>query len=187
MRTFFLILLGVVTSFTAQSQISKKLAKDTVIWNKEMGLTADLFQAKRSKGAAGYTSCGILFYSNEKTGNMIFNVEALFVKSKSFLKDSSLYVLRHEQLHFDICELYARKLRQKIIARDFKKVKNIVQEIQRFYDKTVAELNREQEKYDNDTEHGMNAVKQKMWSEDITRQLEELKQFESTEIDVVNK
>lgn len=186
-KYILLVFAAVALTSSAQAQLSKKMAKDTIIWSSASALTPDLFQAKRSKGSGGYTSAGILFYTNEKNGNMIYHVEAFFLKSKSFLKDSSIYIMRHEQLHFNISELNARRLRQRIIARDFAKVKNIRQEIQRMYDKTAAETQRDQDKYDRETENGLNAVKQKMWSDTIAKQLEELKQFESTEIDIANK
>ena len=47
--------------------------------------------------------------------SLIVVVEAFFDKQNSWVKkDTTAYALKHEQLHFDITELYARKLKQSI-------------------------------------------------------------------------
>ena len=114
-----------------------------------------------------------------------FHVEAIFVKSKSYITNYSEYVLKHEQLHFDVCELYARKLRQKLTETDFKKVKNVQQLIQNAYTKISQDFNKEQDRYDEDTEHGLNAAKQQVWNDDINRRIKELDAFGDTEINTV--
>jgi hypothetical protein len=166
------------------SQLTKKQSQDTLIWNKSFPLVKENFSGKRNGKAPAFTACGMFFYSKEKNGNMLFYVEAIFLKSKSYMRDSSAYILKHEQLHFDICELYSRKMRQQISEKDFKKVKNVRQEIQRTYDKFSREMEKEEIKYDNDCEHGMNAAKQKVWMENISQELSSLNKYEATEIDI---
>ena len=73
------------------------------------------------------------------------------------------------------------------MERDFTKVKNIQFEIQKMYDKVNGDLQKEQSKYDADTEHGLNAAKQKLWNENIDIQLGELEDYIVTEIDIANK
>jgi len=41
-----------------------------------------------------------------------YNFEVLFIKNESWIKKDSKNLLEHEQLHFDIAELFARKLRK---------------------------------------------------------------------------
>lgn len=118
---------------------------------------------------------------------MLFVVEAVFLKSKSFLKDDSPYILKHEQLHFDICEVNTRKLRKAIMEKDFSKVKDIVAVITKIYNKAAEELTKEQYAYDGDTQNGMNGAKQKLWNERIEKELLELDGFSSTQIDIANK
>jgi len=107
------------------------------------------------------------------------------MKSKSYIRENAPYVLKHEQLHFDITELYARKLRQMMHETDFKKVKNISAEISKMYNRVMADENKEQNKYDKDTEHGLNAAKQQVWSDDIAARLGAAEAFTATEINVV--
>ena len=47
-------------------------------------------------------------------GILNYRVEVIFLKNQEWTKDTTSYVLAHEQLHFDIAELYARKLRKAI-------------------------------------------------------------------------
>ena len=105
----------------------KKFRNDTIVWKADSLLDKDDFKSKAKGSALGFTASGIILYPSENAGVLVFYVEAIFVKSKSYITKFSDYVLKHEQLHFDICELYARKLRQKINEVDFKKVKNVQQ------------------------------------------------------------
>jgi hypothetical protein len=95
--------------------------------------------------------------------------------------------LKHEQIHFDICELYARKLRQKFTETNFAKVKSLDNETTKMYTKISSELFKEEEKYDKDTEHGLNSAKQKIWDADIKAKLKELEAFSKSNINIANK
>jgi hypothetical protein len=188
MKPLYFFLLFAFYAPLSYSQTNKKFAQDTIIWSADRPLTKEDFKVKKSSKAAASTSSGLFLHSEDKEGTLMFYVEAIFSKSKSFfMKEESLYTLKHEQLHFDITELHARKLRQKIIQRDFKKTSKVRETIQKMYDKAFEDCQREQSNYDRDTEHGINAAKQQVWSEKITQQLLELEAFSSTEIDIANK
>jgi hypothetical protein len=169
------------------AQLSQKEAQDTIIWNSAVPLTKDFFLAKRSKygkDIPAYIVSAIYLYQKEKDGTRMFYIEAIMLKSKSYMKEETPYILNHEQLHFDICELYARKLRQRIAEKDFTKVKDIVSVVSQFYEKTTSEYQKRETAYDNDTQHGINAAKQKVWNETIARELAELEQFASPEVNI---
>lgn len=185
MKKIFVISIMMVISLTSFAQLSKRMAQDTLVWKSDSMLTKEDFKAKHGGSNAGSTSSFIYLYPKEKNATVNFIVEAIFLKSKSFLKEESPYIIKHEQLHFDISELYARKLRKAIADKDFKKVNKIVDVIQQLYNKITSEWQREEAKYDNDTEHGMNAAKQQVWNENIAKQLKELEQFTSTEVNIV--
>ena len=163
----------------------RKLKNDTVVWKQDSLLHKEDFKARgKSNGPLGFAATGIFMYPGESGGELLFYVEALFIKSKSYITQYSEYVLRHEQIHFDICELYARKLREKMINTNFKNVKNLQAETTKLYKKVSTDLFKEQEKYDKDTEHGINSAKQKLWEEDIQNRIKELEAFSTSAINI---
>jgi hypothetical protein len=181
-----IIAIAFILCFVRQStaQLSKKMAQDTVIWSAEVPLTKEFFQAKRSqygKNVPAYIMSAIYLYQKEKDGTLPFYVEAIMLKSKSYMKEETSYTLNHEQLHF---ELYARKLRQRIAEKDFTKVKDIVAVINKMYAKIIEEYRKREEQYDNDTQHGVNAAKQKIWNETIAAELLALDSFASIEVNI---
>jgi hypothetical protein len=190
MKKIFLLSLTLLLCLAGYSQKLekinvKKLKNDTLIWQKDSSLSRTDFKGKVTKQYAGCCMSFLVIKPIETHGNMMFSVQAVFMKSKSGIVQNSDYMLKHEQLHFDICELFARKLRQKMLATDFTKVKEIVPEIQNMYNKMSMELNKYQDKYDKDTNHGENPAKQKLWDDDIAKQLKDLDQFSSTTVNVV--
>ena len=134
---------------------SKKFARDTIIWHKDSLLTADNFQSKGKKDAVAFTASAIFFHTAPYDPSL-FYVEAIFMKSKSYIKENRPYVLKHVAAYeyLTLQSWYARKLRQMLRETDFKKVKNISAEIQKLYNKVLSEENKEQNNYDKDTEHG---------------------------------
>ena len=175
-----------VLNYASYAQSTKKLAKDTLIWRADSLLTVEHFQAKRNtvKGAFAYTTTTIWLYQRDIDGELLFFVDAIFLKSKSFLPKDAPYALNHEQKHFDLCEVYARKMRQKIAEKDFTKVRDIEAEIGRIYNRVMADYFKEQEQFDKDTQHGMNAAKQQVWNEKIATMLTELDAFSSNRVSI---
>ncbi|MCW3077827.1 MAG: hypothetical protein JWO32_2436 [Bacteroidetes bacterium] len=189
LKCLILFTLSAVSQQSALSPKIKKLKNDTIIWRPDSLLHKEDFKAKaKSKvGPLGYSAIGIFLYPTESGGELLFNVEALFVKSKSYITQFSEYVLRHEQIHFNICELYARILRQRISETNFKKVKDISNEIRKLYIKISDEHNKEQNAYDKDTNHGLNSAKQKDWEDDINNRIKALDKFSDISINIIKK
>lgn len=174
-------------SLNAQTA-SKKLNNDTIVWSPDSLLHPEDFKAKAKKGAAmGLSAIGIRLYTGEVKGDLVFFVKAMFMKKESYLVKNSDYILRHEQTHFDISEIYARLMRKKISQLDFKKTKSVNAEINRIYQSTMKEYFAEQDRYDKDAEHGLNPVKQKQWNEDVARRLDELKEFSQAYVNVAHQ
>jgi hypothetical protein len=190
MHKFLAVLALFLISFSnfAQRTIApniRKLKNDTIIWKQDSLLHKEDFKAKgKNSGPLGYANTGIFMYAGESGGELLFNIEALFIKSKSYITQYSEYVLKHEQIHFDICELYARKLRQKFTETNFAKVKNLDAETTKMYTKISAELFKEEEKYDRDTEHGLNSAKQKLWDADVKARLLALEEYSKSAINI---
>jgi len=91
--------------------------------------------------------------------------------------------LRHEQMHFDIAEIFARKFRKEIRICNFKG-KNVREK----FDKKTEEINTEylkyQSLYDIETNYGLNKDKQAEWNDRIARELKESEDYSETHITI---
>lgn len=110
-------------------------------------------------------------------GILNYKVEVFFLKHLAWSKDTSSYTLAHEQLHFDIAEVYARKLRKSIketVARDGSEIdlKIIIEDL-------LVEEHKVQDDYDRETAHGIYRKHQLEWEKRIVRELELLRGYSS--------
>ncbi len=69
------------------------------------------------------------------------------------VEGGSANLLAHEQLHFDITELFARKLRKAMVEFDFENSRNLRAALQALYKKTEMERALMQKKFDVETKH----------------------------------
>jgi hypothetical protein len=185
MKRILPLLLLITIAQLGFAQQKKKPLQDTLIWKKDIVITPSDFKGKKLNGppANAYTTL-LLYTKDEKSAQMLY-VEAVFLRSKSFLNDKSSITLQHERLHFDITELFARKLRQRIIQKDFTKVTtDIGEEIKKMYDQINSEWAKENELYDKEVSSGQNVVKQKEWEQKIASQLAALEQYSNKGIDI---
>ena len=87
-------------------------------------------------------------------------------------------LLKHEQLHFDLTELFARKLRHEL-----SNLKAVDSDIEAELDGTYQRINKaciaRQQLYDTETNHGRNQAEQKRWEELIGNELRGLEQYSS--------
>ncbi len=114
------------------------------------------------------------------------NFIPIFDKKKSWVAFKSKNLLKHEQLHFDITELYARKLR-KYFAEEANY--NITDSLlcQDIIYSFIDDLLDFQNLYDEETKHGIITVKQDEWNKKIKDLLEEYKEYElEIEIDEID-
>ena len=109
-------------------------------------------------------------------------VRTYFSRGDSWSKStsSSVQLLQHEQGHFDLAEVYARKFRKELVGYKFKSGE-YQQEIEAIFNKILAECDKAQVKYDKETEHGIIEADQVRWDENIKEDLEELGEFALSE------
>lgn len=138
---------------------------------------------------AALTSYQIGFTYNYEGGNEIeFIVKCQFIKSGSWVKRVAKtdYILNHEQKHFDLAEVYARKLRKTLNLTDFrgKKLREVDRIIDQLYDENWKGLTAEQDQYDREAEHGIDKVDQKRWDGIIQTKLDKLSAYTSPRVRV---
>jgi len=115
--------------------------------------------------------------------DFVFNstVTAVFLPQESWVHDApkaSAALLRHEQLHFDITELHARMLRQKLstVKLDCEHLNPAFNNLTKV---AFATWQREEGRYDQETNHGLNTEKQKFWETQVQQRLALLTSFAS--------
>lgn len=115
----------------------------------------------------------------------IINVIPVFNKKESYLSNSNYVsspedkenLLKHEQLHFDILELYARKIR-KILIKNFKKTKEMnMKSFLKILETQMFLYFEFDDKYDNDTNHSLNNEEQEKWNNKIQDELYKLNRY----------
>ena len=157
---------------------------DSILWNENYKFTWEDFKAepRAQVDAVALTVSGISFsysLSQNNDGDYQYEtfVEAHFYPEKSWYKPevSNGHILLHEQLHFDLTELYARKLRKRIAETKFSE--NIRAELNQLNDDINKELEMAQNKYDLETNHSINIEAQKQWEDFITSELKKLEAF----------
>jgi len=162
---------------------------EEIVWSKDIKLTWDDFKGrpKSSSTAGAITSSGIgrdFVYNN---GLITLNAKAAFNIKESWVKETSRHIkaLEHEQGHFDITELYARKFRIVVLETKFKKdgekAKN---QLLKIYDIIAREWDAYQDLYDKETNHHINQEKQAEWFAKIAKELVELEAYSTPEITI---
>jgi hypothetical protein len=134
--------------------------------------------------AAALTASGISFrFSVNKTGAKVTAftaiVSSLFYPEKSWYKKefANAHILKHEQFHFNITELFARKFREKISK--LKASQNINEALNSIYEAITNASLEMQRKYDLETKHSIDKEKQLEWETYITAELKKLDFFKT--------
>ncbi len=155
-------------------------AQDKIFWDKERKLDWLDFQSKTGPSAsktAATTFCGISYSLNSSTKkftNKQVKIHSFFVPSKSWAhRDHKTdLILMHEQSHFDIAELFARKFRKAISGRSLD-----AKTLHSYYEKTYDDYKAYQQQYETATNHGRIRDKQYEYSQMIDEEIERLADF----------
>jgi hypothetical protein len=174
--------------FIVSLLITNNLSAQKITWKEGQKLNWNNFKSKinnqKGKNVVAYTNCGWV-YSYVKSSNpkapVKIEIKTIFNEHKSW-KDSEKindFILTHEQKHFDIAEIFARKLRKEVAERvktsgDFNRL------FQGIYDRVLKEYTQFQMSYDQETEHGMDKEKQEDYNVLISNELENLKNYKTS-------
>ncbi|HVG12571.1 MAG TPA: DUF922 domain-containing protein [Flavisolibacter sp.] len=152
--------------------------KEFIPWTEERLLTWDDFQSKpqRRSDAVASTSTSLGLTYKLTSGALTYDITCAFSKAKSWGTLKTDYILAHEQGHFDITEIYARKLHHALAAYKVKS-KTYQQDIARIYQQTVKEKEHLQQLYDNQSDHSRNKKVQANWEEIIDALLAETRPY----------
>jgi hypothetical protein len=119
-------------------------------------------------------------------GKFKFEVKSVFLVDESWSKNkNSTPLLLHEQLHFDLTEIYARQIRKELnelkdaCGADNAQINLIVNRI-------FDEWKQEQDRYDEEVNHGLNKEAQQKWVNLISMRLNETVAYQNVENPVPN-
>ncbi len=106
-----------------------------------------------------------------------YEVQSNFYPGNSWVKPDKkdAYLLAHEQLHFDISELHARKLRKAL--EEYKLTKNVKQDLQKIYKTIETERHEMQQKFDQESRHSMQKDAEEKWQRFVRAELEKYEDF----------
>ena len=172
----------------ALSLATAALAQDAIEWSSERRLSKADFKgrAPANAGNASLSRLHIELSWGCEAGALVASARATFDPSQSWWRttpaniwgaerrgvQADAQLLEHEQLHFDLTEIAARKIRKRFddlkdACDDPKGTETIADDIA----KIDRELQEDQRRYDRETAHGTNAMAQSRWAGRIRKLL----------------
>lgn len=175
--------------------------QETKIWSESEKLKMNDFKVRsyngQKKNILAATISRINFEVKDSNNTAIIYVRAVFHANESGINkdyisnkfgfrsdDYDKFVLSHEQAHFDITELVCRKFRKEIHELNKRKKceRKIIRKIYKLNDKYYLELNRLQQQFDFETDHGHIFEKHEEWLMKIDNELRSLEEYKKIEI-----
>lgn len=173
-RTISFLLLFSTSSLCAQNgneEIIKWSASKPLTWADYKG------QPDPESDAVASTSTVLTIEYKLSAESFSYKIKSYFSKNKSWGLLKTPYILSHEQGHFDIAEIFARKLHKEMSGYKYNK-KTYEKELPRIYDKITNEKMDMQDEYDKETNHSINKEKQAEWLKKIAKLLKEYEEWD---------
>lgn len=153
---------------------SNRPTDDVIYWSENRKLTWDDFQGNPDYNyddVSALTSSGILHYKGCEDGKIIYEIKAYFEKDYSWVKAEALttHHLEHEQIHFDITQLYAQKLKLALDKQTF--FCGEEDEFDRFVQDFLMKWQKAQINYDLYTHYSMKRPQQQEWKHKVAVEL----------------
>ncbi|TXI67181.1 MAG: hypothetical protein E6Q46_03595 [Flavobacterium sp.] len=154
-----------------------------LIWNENRKITWTDFKSQNKvhsyEHASAVITPGLIAYPKTIEESKIKKVKiiATVYKNKSWYKIKEDYILNHEQVHFNITEIYARKFRKELAKIEESGDKINANTFLSLFHKIEDEHWEFQFQYEDETQRGTNFNQQKIWNEKIQKLLNELDDF----------
>ena len=168
----------IVQLFTLLLVTALQQNNNLIDWNAARKLTWEDFKGPvdtESKNAA-LTSSSINIEFGYDDDGLEYSIKCSFNKQKSWVRIRNNEVLAHEQGHFDLAELHARKLYKAMKAYKFN-ASTVSKDVNTIYDSLMNAHHEAQNLYDSETDYSRNKVKQEEWQKKIADELKDLQAF----------
>jgi hypothetical protein len=157
------------------------LSYNEVIWEESYKLDwADFSHNHQNEHYAALTASGISFSYTAKETTYDMEIFAVFDKDESWVntQKASKKLLKHEQLHFDITELWTRKMR-KAVSQTVYIDDDILNDL---YVEHIQGLSKMQAFYDEESHHSLNNKMQQEWESGVKQELAKLSDYTSISV-----
>ncbi|HEX7905051.1 MAG TPA: DUF922 domain-containing protein [Chitinophagaceae bacterium] len=160
-KYFFLLLLPL-------SAISQDKNEELIEWDASSKLSWADYKAKAdvTTDAAAITTTYLSLEYNVNQQGFNYKIQCRFSKNRSWGIHKTAYILSHEQGHFDIAEVYARKLHKAMSEYQFNK-RTFQQDLKKIYEEIMSEKEEMQNQYDEETNHSIRKDRQAEWLKKI--------------------
>ena len=157
---------------------ANSIAQDTIHWQSNYKLMWSDFtgQPDMTSEYKAITAADIKFILSYNNSSFDVKVDCIFDKKKSWTSRIDSIGLVHEQGHFDIAELFARKLRKAFREYVFNP-KTIESDFNKIFDSIKKERKAFNNLYDKETNFSRNKIKQIYWNKKIATELKKLEVF----------
>jgi hypothetical protein len=186
-----LLLPAILIAFIAMSFVRFPKDHDCLAWDAAVKLKWEDFQGTPDADSTlqKTKTNGDLSYDYKLQKEVIHvTIVACFHRNKSWVVSAknarTPALLKHEQLHFDMTELMARKVRKDISGRVSKDIPGTQAFIDKANDTYKAELDSLSQLYDEETNYGTTDSKQKKWETKIAGELKKLETFSNTKVEI---
>lgn len=172
------ILQYIITLLLPASLLSQETDEELIKWSGSKKLTWADYKASPdpASDAAASTTTYLMISYNISNSNFSYKIESKFSRTRSWGLHKTAYILGHEQGHFDIAEIFARKLNKKMAEYRFNR-KTYQKELKKIYQDILDEKEEMQNEYDRETNHSINKEKQAEWLKKIEKLLEDYKEY----------
>lgn len=139
-----------------------------VDWHSHPELTWDDFEGEVAEDSQ-YAAMSYWYIYYRWEGNKV-RAESCFQTSKAWIREGkqSDYLLKHEQLHFDIAQLHIRLFQKKL------ETATSTTQVKKLFDESLRAAKQMQVQYDEESEHSRNKSEQRRWNNWVADQLEQL-------------
>ncbi len=163
--------------FLSAHFFSPSMEEEKIEWSYDYQLQWSDFKATTASGTGfiASTSSGISYSYSYREVNGKKNIKVIvacnFYPQKSWYSknDASDYVLKHEQTHFDISELYKRIFNKRIDETQFSN--HMKKELEALFYQTEDDRVKMQRKFDSESDHSKNKEKELDWETYVAQQL----------------
>ncbi len=168
----------------ALSLLSHPTVND-MVWSEECLLTWADFVGEPELPAYHIAASATYLHEEHgcsESGEFTYMVKAIFAPEQSWSLDkTSKELLKHEQIHFDLTEYYARLMRQ--MFNSLQNPCSIPQEnVAALVNQLYEDLETAHDLYDDYTVHGVNKEQQHKWNVIVNRSLNQLDEYKNADL-----